>query len=252
MSQQTGLIRRSLDLYRRAPSLYFAVAAVPYLTLHPALFGAMALFILSSGTGQNLREIWEGMSFGARLGFDVVFLLWLTLPFAVAARGVSRLAAAHVANKPESFGDLVADMVLFLPSALVLSVIASFLAVVGACFFLVPGFLSVAALSLVVPASAVEGLGPFSALRRGFQRLGHVFPRVCLLFFAYSLVVIAALIVQGVLLHSAPHAVPVRIAIVFFCSLIPLVPFALLQISCTLLYFESRAHASAIAVPVTN
>jgi len=56
------------------------------------------------------------------------------------------------------------------------------------------------------------------------------------------------LILQGILLSAAPHIAVIRVAIIVFCSALPLVPLALLNIALTLLYLEARTPAPNVVL----
>jgi hypothetical protein len=253
MSQQPSLLRRCVEIFRGKPGFYAAVAALPYATIHPALLWVTwFLIIRPAGPGLDLRAVWVGMNFNDKLGFMALFILWITAPFAIAGRGVCRVASEQIASREISLRDTIEEMASFIPSALLLGAIAGTAAFMGACLLIVPGFVAAAAFSLVVPAGAIERIGPFAALGRGLSLVGRVFGRLLLLFLGYGLIIIATLILQGTLLAAAPHIAIVRAAIIVLCSSLPLVPLALLNISLTLLFLESRAPAVNVALAVGN
>jgi hypothetical protein len=239
---EPGLLKSCFKIFGRSPALYVAIAALPYATLHAGLLALTWLFVGSiGGEGVDLRTRWLAMTTANKLEFLGLFLLWVTIPYAVAGRGICRIASDEIAGRETTFRKEVYDMLAFLPSAAVLGAIAGVVAFVGAVFLLIPGFVAGGLFSLVLPAGAVEGLGPFAALRRGFSLIGRVTGRVLILFFAYGAVVFAAMILQSILVGSAPKALSIRAPIMVICSFIPIVPLALLFICFTLLYLEARA-----------
>lgn len=247
MNDQPALFQRSVGIFRRQPGRFTAIAALPYATLHPALMLTMWLVITkTTGQSENLRAIWTTMTFVDKIAFDFVFLLWLTVPFAVAGLGLCRMASDQIENRTTSFHRSVLDMVAFIPSAFLLGAIVGIAAFLGALFLIIPGFVAAAAFSLVIPAAAIERIGPFAALRRGLSLVRRVFGRVLLLFFLYGFFILAVLLLQGILLSVTPHVLPVRILIAVFCQSLPIVPLALLDISSTLLFLEARAHTSTV------
>jgi hypothetical protein len=179
-----------------------------------------------------------------------LFLLQITVPYAVAGRGISRVASDQIAGREISFPEEVGDMLEFLPSAIVLAAIAAIAAFVGVAFSLIHGFVAGASFSLVLPAGAVEGIGPFAALRRGLSLVWRVAGRVLLLFFGYSALVFAVTILQGISLAAASHIFLMRAPIFAICTFVPIVPLTLLYICFTLLYFEARAPQPAAAAGV--
>jgi hypothetical protein len=251
MNQQPTLFHRCVEIFRRQPGRYAVIAALPYATLHPAFLLTIWLFLTkTTGQSANLRAMWTAMTFADKIEFDFLFLLWMTVPFAVAGLGLCRLASDQIANRSTSFRQSVQDMVVFIPSAFLLGAVVGVAAFLGACFLIIPGFVAAAAFSLVLPAAAIERIGPFAALRRGLSLVRHVFGRVLLLFFVYGFFIIAVLILQSILLSFAPHVLPVRALIFVSCQAIPIVPLSLLNIALTLLFLEARAHTSTLPIAV--
>lgn len=243
MNQQPGLLKRCFEIFRRSPALFVGVAVMPYATLHAGLLALTWSFLQSKGAGEvaDLRAALAAMTTTDTLGFVALFLLQITVPYAVAGRGISRVASEQIAGREITFLKEVGDMLAFLPSAIVLAVIAGIAAFVGVGFFLIPGFVAGALFSLVLPAGAVEGIGPFAALRRGLSLVWRVAGRVLLLFFAYGALVFAVTILQGISLAAMPHTFLMRAPIFAIWTFVPIVPLALLYICFTLLYFEARA-----------
>jgi hypothetical protein len=247
MSQQPSLLQRCAEIFRRKPGLYTAVVALPYATLYPALLWVVWFFIVRPAGQADLRAVLHAMTFTDELEFLALFFLWITVPFAVAGRGLCRVASEQIASREISPRGVMEEMVTFIPSAFLLGAVASTAVFIGVCLLVVPGFVAAAAFSLVVPAAAIEKIGPFAALRRGLSLVGKVFGRVLLLFFGYGLLIAATTILHGTLLSSAPHIALVRVAIIVLCSALPLVPLALLNIALTLLYLEARTTAAGVA-----
>jgi hypothetical protein len=253
MNKHPGLLHRCLEILRRQPGFYTAIAFLPYATLYPALLGVTWFFIVRpAGPAADLRTVWMAMTFNTKMEFLALFLLWITVPFAVAGYGLCRSASDQLAGRATSFSEAIEQMAAFIPSAFLLGAIVGTVAFLGACLLVVPGFLAGAAFSLVVPAAAIERIGPLAALRRGLSLVGRVFGRLLLLFLGYGLFVFAALIVQAILLSATPHIPLLRTAIIIICAALPLVPLALLNIALTLLYLEARTPASNQPLPSAN
>jgi hypothetical protein len=249
MSQQPNLLHRCTEIFRSRPGLYAGVAALPYATLHPALFCASWFLIARpAGPVPDLRAIFDAMTFSDKLGFVAFFILWITVPFAVAGRGLCRVASEEIAGHAISFRNAVKEMAAFVPSAFLLGALAGTAAFIGACFLIVPGFVAAAAFSLVVPAAAIERIGPIAALRRGLSLVGRVFGRLLLLFLGYGFLIFATSILQGILLAAAPHVAIVRAGIMVLCTALPLIPLAFLNIALTLLFLEARTPAPSVAL----
>lgn len=183
LSAQPNLLTRAVHLFRKRPGLHLAVAALPYATLYPALWClSLQFFQLGDGPRPDLRHICLNMSSPGKTGFLTVFFLWIVLPYAVAGRGLCRLAANQMENRPSTFAAIAVEMAAFLPSALLLTVIVSCVCLLGTLFLVAQGFFAGAAFSLVVPASAIERLGPFGALRRVLSVMTGAYGRLLLLF----------------------------------------------------------------------
>jgi hypothetical protein len=253
MNQQPTLFHRCVEIFRRQPGRFTAIAALPYATLHPALMLTLWLFITNTtGQSADLRAVWTAMTFADKIAFDFGFLLWITVPFAMAGLGLCRMASDQIANRTTSFRQSVQDMVVFIPSAFFLGALVGVAAFLGACFLIIPGFVAAAAFSLVVPAAAIERIRPLAALRRGISLVSRVFGRVLLLFFVYGFFIIAVVILQAILLSTTPHALPVRALILVLSQALPIVPLALLNICFTLLFLEARAHTSTVPLAVAT
>ncbi len=251
MNQETGLFGRCFAIFRHSPALYIGVAALPYATVHVGFLGVFTLFMQDiAGAGANLRTVWLVMTMGNRMEFLGLFFLWITVPYAVAGRGICRATSEQIAGRQITFLEAALDMLVFIPAAFLLGAIASVASFFGAMFLFAPGFVAGSAFSLVVPAGAVEAIGPFASLRRGVSLVWRVFGRVLLLFFGYNVVVIAALVMQGILGAAAPHELYVRLPIMVICSFLPIIPLVFLYICFTLLFLEARERKQVTATAI--
>ena len=242
MNHQNGLSSRCFEIFRRSPRLFVGIAMLPYATLHVALLSlTWALVRGFGGEGADLRTRWLAMNTLNKLEFLAFFFLWVTIQYAVAGRGICRIAFDHIRGCETTFKRRVYDMLGFIPSAAVLAAIASILAFLGIAVFLIPGFIVGAFFSLAVPAGVVEQLGPFAALRRGVSQARRAVGRVLILFLAYSAVVFTTTILQGVFVRAVPDVLSFRVPILIGCSLIPIIPLVLLFICFTLLCLDGRA-----------
>jgi hypothetical protein len=245
MSEHPSLLTRALGVFRFRAGLFLAVAAIPYATLYPALWWLLFHTIgLNTAQRPDLRAIWLGLTAIDKLEFLAVFFLWIALPYSVASRGLCRLASNHIENRQSAFAEAVREMAAFLPSALLLSFIVGCASFIGACFFLIPALFVLTAFALVVPAATVERLGPFAAIRRGLSLMTRSFGRLLPLFFCFSAIVFAALLIQGVFLNLLPHTLPVRAAIVAAVAAALLTPLAVFNICLSIILYESRTPAS--------
>jgi hypothetical protein len=241
MPSQSNLLSRSMQLFRERPGFYLAVASLPYVTLHAALWWAIFQVIsVPSGDSPNLREVWLAMSPSDKFEFLVLSFLTIALPFAVAGFGLCNIASNQIEKRPTAFRKVALSMTGFLPSALPLSILVGASILLGMCFLLVPGVIALTAFSLVVPAASIEGLGPFAALRRGFSLMSRAFGRLLLCCFLYSLVVVFAQVVQGIILSSLPHTLAARVIVMAVVALALLTPLAILNICLTLIFYELR------------
>jgi len=253
MNEQPGLLHRCIGIFRRQPGFYTAIAVLPYVTLYPALLWVTWFFIVRpAGPTADLRTVWIGLTFNTKIEFLALFLLWITVPFAVAGYGLCRSAFDQIAGRATPLREAIEQMATFIPSAFLLGAITGTAAFLGACILVVPGFIAAAAFSLVIPAAAIERIGPLAALRRGLSLVGGVFGRLLLLFLGYGFFVFAALILQAILLSATPHIPFLRAAIIVFCAALPLIPLALLNIALTLLYIEACQPSSVQTVAAAS
>jgi len=241
------LLSRSMQLFRERPSFYLAIASLPYVTLHAALWWALFQFA-PSGDSANLRDVWLAMSPGDKFEFLVLSFLTIAFPFAIAGFGLCNIASNQIENRPTAFHKVALSMAGFFPSALLLSILVGASILLGMCFLLVPGIIAFTAFSLVVPAASIEGLGPFAALRRGFSLTTRAFGRLLVCCFLYSLVVVFAFVVQGVILSSLPHTLAARIVVMAVVAFALLTPLAILNICLTLIFYELRQEGASAQI----
>ena len=250
MSGTPGFFGRALRLFRERALLYVSVAALPYFTVHLLLwwllFSSPALRIVP---GTSLREQMHNLSNSQLALFLFTLLLWATVPYALAGRGLCRVAALQIENREAAFGKIAVDMALFLPSALVLCLIVGAASMLGMGVFFIPALFIGALFTLVIPVGAIEKLGPFGSLKRGLGLAGGIYGRLLGLYFCFGLTIVGAFILQSVILSNLPHMLAARMTVVALVTCIPIVPLAIFNICLTLAYCEARLAGSPSAAP---
>jgi len=161
-------------------------------------------------------------------------------PYALAGRGLCLAASRQIGRFHVSFAEIAADMAVFFPSALLLSLVVGIVTGIGMGAFLFPGLFVAAFFTLVIPVGAVEKLGPFAALSRGLKLAGRAYGRLLGLYFCFALTVLAALILQSIVFGNLPRTTAARISVISFMTCIPIVPLAIFNICITLVYYEIR------------
>jgi hypothetical protein len=241
MSDSPGLLARTLRIFRERPFLFIAIAALPYFTVHLIfwwlLFSSPAMQI---APGESIRDKFHSLTDAQLALFMVTMLLWATLPYALAGRGLCRAASRQIENLPVSFGEIAMDIMSFLPSALLLSLIIGLATVIGMGAFLLPGLFIDTFFTLVIPAGAIEKLSPFAALGRGLKMAGRTYGKLLGLYLCFGLTVVVAFILQAVLLGNLPRTAEARISVVILMTCIPIVPLAIYNICLTLIFLEAR------------
>jgi hypothetical protein len=241
MSSSPGLVTRSLRLFRERPFVYLVAAALPYFTVHLLLWWLLlASPALRSPKGTPLREIMQSLTNKDLATFLLTLILWATIPYALAGRGLCRAAFSQIENRSQSLSHLAVDMVLFLPSAVFLSLIVGFAGLIGAWLLFLPGLFISAFFTLVIPAGAIENLGPFSALRRGCATAGRAYGKLLGLYLAFGSTVLATFVAQGTILSNLPPTVSARIPIIALLTCVPLLPLIIFNICRVLIFCDLR------------
>jgi hypothetical protein len=195
------------------------------------------------------RVLWHSMTVGRQLiaVFGLVFALWM--PILLAARATCRITAAQFANQNVAFTAVLTDMLRFLPSALVYSLVIGFPIMLGGIFLLVPGIILASLFTLVVPAGVNEPVGTFGAVRRGVSLSGKVFGKsllIVVLSFA-AIVLVVVLRIAGIdrfLPASGSMQFGLRFLVTYLPALLLLV---LTNIGFTLLYHAARRAENPMA-----
>jgi hypothetical protein len=161
----------------------------------------------------------------------------------LAARGVCRITANHLARQPLSLSYVLSDMARFIPAALIYALVIGFPMMIGMSILFVPGIVVAAVFVLVVPTSVNESLGIFAALRRGVSLGMRVFGREIALTFACAALIVVLIVLRISLFDRfLPSTYRSLFAIRFALTYIPaLLVLILANISFTLLYHEARA-----------
>src|SRR5262249_40549060 len=139
---------------------------------------------------------------GERLIIILAFVASATVPAYLAARGACRMALAQQRNISPSLGSVLADMLRFLPVAILYFLVLGIPSFVASGFFIVPGLLVTAAWALIIPAGIDSQLGPLAAIRRGVSLVGRVFGRVLAVYAGYAAFVIGLRVVLPIVIGN--------------------------------------------------
>ena len=217
---------------------------------------AVSLYILSGNSGPppDPLVLWQSMSEGKKFAtiLGLIFALWT--PVLLGARGACRITTAQLANQELALSAIVVDMLRFLPSALVYSLVIGLPVLMGSSCFFIPGLLIASAFTLIVPVSVNESLGIFAALRRNFSLLSKVFGGLFLITLLSAAVMAGIIVLRVVSIDRWLPAIGaassgLRIAIPYVPALLLMV---LANVAFTLIYHaalraEKPMSHSAIA-----
>jgi hypothetical protein len=254
MSTETLLLSRMARLFAARAGLY-CVSALISGVFGIAALSAVAQLEFGSIADGRLDSVtaWHSMTGANQLIFVFGLLFGLWAPVLIAARGACRITMNQITGQPLSLAIVLADMLRFVPAALVYSLLIGLPVALGTAMFFFPGTLAASFFALVVPTSVGEAAGIFTSLRRGVSLAGSVFGKLLLLTIASGavMVMVVALRVSGLdqfLPGSGPALFAARFGVTYVPALFVLL---LANISFTLLYLEAR-EAEASAPPLSS
>jgi hypothetical protein len=211
---------------------------------------ALSMFRAIGSGPSDPAELWTSMSAVQKLGSIFGLLLAVWMPIFLAARGVCQITVASLAGRAMTLDKVLADVVRFIPSALVYSFVIGIATMVGSFMLGVPGLLVLSLSALVVPASTGGASDIFAGLRQGVSLSPKVFGKAFLLVLASSLVIMAAVVLRILALDSlvsGPTAMvfAFRLAVVYVPAMLMLI---LTNICFTLLYMDARRAAAPVSL----
>jgi hypothetical protein len=248
-----SLLSRTAQLFAAQARVYCLSALVAGALGITALTVVSTLVVYNAGSNSfDAMAVWKSMAFSRQMTFifGLIFALWS--PILLAARGVCRTTADHLAGQPISLSNVLADMARFIPAAMIYALIIGLPMMIGFSILVVPGIVVAAVFVLVVPASVNESLGIFAALRRGFSLGLRVLNKELAFTFACAALVLVLIVLRIVFFDRLlPSTYRFLFAVRFALTYIPaLLVLILANISFTLLYHEARAlEASAAPGP---
>jgi len=110
MSQQPNVIRRCVEVFADGRVFTGGCGSAVCHTSSGSFAGVVVSLRKAAGPGQDLRAIFDAMTFNDKLELIALFFLWVTVPFAVAGRGLGRVASEQIANREISFRDAIEEM----------------------------------------------------------------------------------------------------------------------------------------------
>lgn len=239
------ILKRAWTMLQARPFAYITVTLLPYIVVL-GLSILIGRLIVSSQPVHNESwepiSLWRSMSWGERLLIILAFYGSAAVPAYLATRGICRMALAQQKNSNPSLGNLLTDMLGFLPVAILYFLILGIPTFVASGFLVIPGLLVAAAFGLIIPAGIDRKLGPLAAIRCGLSLVGRVYSRVLGVYGVYFVFLIALRMVLPLVIgkEDAPISSPsALLAPLGILLLFTLTPTALVNIAITLLYSEA-------------
>ncbi len=205
---------------------------------------AVSLYIVSGGPPDQRDPVllWKSMGEGQKFAaiFGLIFALWT--PVLLGARAACRITTAQLANQELALPAIVADMLRFLPSALVYALVIGVPVMMGSSCFVIPGLLIASLFTLVVPISVNETVGILPALRRNFSLIGKVFGGSFLITFLCAVAIAGVIALRIATIDRwlpavGPASLVLRVAVPYVPALLLIV---LANVGFTLIYFAAR------------
>jgi hypothetical protein len=246
MEPRLSVFKRGWAMLWARPVAYAVAAILPYVVALglPILFGRFVVRIHPPAV-----EHWDPLTLWRSTGWETRLLIILamigsaTVPAYVAARGICRLALEQQRNLSISLGTVLADMLRFLPVAVLYFLVLGIVGFLGGMFLIVPGLLITAGCALIIPAGIDGQLGPLAAIRRGISLVGRVFGRVLGVYASYLAVVLVGRVMLTIIIvmtgdeGTAASVFLVLLGLWFLAALLAMAP---VNIMCALLYCEAR------------
>ena len=256
MEPRPSVFKRSWAMLWARPAAYAVVAILPYVVALglPILIGRFVVHDHPPAVEPwDPITLWKSMSWGTRLLIILAMIASATVPTYVAARGICRLALAQQRNLSISLGTVLADMLRFLPVALLYFLVLGIVTFLGGMFLIVPGLLITAGCALIIPAGIDGQLGPVAAIRRGISLVERVFGRVLGVYASYlALVIVGRMVLPIFIGMTGDEDSATGFVLMGLCFLAILLAMAPVNIMCALLYCEAREldlAPMAIAAP---
>jgi hypothetical protein len=246
MEPRPSVFKRGWVILRARPAAYPVVAILPHAVALglPILIGRFVVHVHPPAVEHwDPLTLWTSMGWGTKLLTILAMIASATVPAYVAARGICRLALAQQRNLSISLGTVLADMLRFLPVALLYFLILGIVTFLGSFFLVVPGLFIAAGCALIIPAGIDGQLGPLAAIRRGISLVGRVFGRVLGVYASYLAFIIVGRVVLTIFIvmtgdeGAAASGFVVLLGLWFLAALLATAP---LNILCALLYCEAR------------
>ncbi|HEY6972137.1 MAG TPA: hypothetical protein VJA94_23195 [Candidatus Angelobacter sp.] len=244
MEGRPSIFKRAWAMLCARPGAYATVTLLPFVVVIglSILIGRLIVHNMPAHESWDSVSLWRSMSWGERLLIMLAFSASALVPSYLAARGASRIALAQQREDDPSLGNVLADMLLFLPVAIFYFLVLGIPAFLASAFFVVPGLLVTAAFALIIPAGIDGKLGPLAAIRRGVSLVGRVYVSVLAIYVCYVIFVIGVRIVLPIVIGSddTPISSPADLLPLFVVFMtILLSPMALVNIAITLLYCDA-------------
>ena len=245
MSTKASLLPQMARLFAARAGLY-CLSALIVGALGIASLTAVSItsFGVINGEHADPVALWRSMTVSHQLIFIFGLLFGLSVPVLMAARAVCRITSDQISGHDSSLAEVVRDMAMFIPSAVIYSMVIGFPTMLGSAMLFLPGMVIASLFALVVPTSVYETGGIFAILRRGLSLCGKVSGKVLLLSFASFALLVIVLVLRINLLDrflSGPPAMQfgLRLSLTYVPALLVLI---LANICFTLVYREASGQ----------
>jgi hypothetical protein len=241
-----SVFKRGWTMLWERPAAYAVVAILPYVLALglPFLIGRLVVHFHPVAMGdRDPLTLWSSIGWETKLLFILGVISSATVPTYVAARGTCRLALEQQKNLSISLGAVLADMLRFLPVALLYFLVLGIVTCLGGLILVVPGLFITAGWALIIPAGVDGQLAPLAAIRRGISLVGRVLGRVFVVYVSYfAFVIVLRVILTIFIAMTGDGAVSSGLFVLLGLWFLPvLLAMAPVNIVCTLLYCEARA-----------
>jgi len=248
MSTKASLLPQMARLFAARAGLY-CVSSLIAGVLGIVTLTVVAITSLGVINGEHADPValWRSMTVSHQLIFVFGLLFGVTVPVLMAARAVCRITSDQIAGHDSSLAQVVRDMVMFIPSAVIYSRVIGFPTMLGSVMLFLPGMVIASLFALVVPASVYGTGGIFAILRHGLSLCGKVFGKVLLLSLASFALLVIVLVLRINLLDrflAGPPAMQfgLRLSLTYVPALLVLI---LANICFTLVYREARGQETS-------
>ncbi len=245
MEPSPSFLKRGWAMLWERPAAYALLVILPYLLILglPILIGRFVVnFHPRAVEHRDPITLWRSMALGTQLLIILAMVTSATVPTYLAARGICRMALAQQKDLEISLGSVLADMLRFLPAAVLYSLVLGMITFLGGLFLVVPGLLITAGCALIIPAGIDGQLGPLAAIRRGISLVRRVYGHVLGVYASYLALILAGRVALTAFIDTTGDkgSAATYFVLLGLWFLAALLAMAQVDIMCALLYCKAR------------